>query len=57
MEGKAGKNRVDAVRGVSAGKSSFVNALLEDDVLTTKVRPTTTAVTILSYGEGKSRGA
>lgn len=35
----------------SAGKSSFINALLEKDVLTTKIRPTTAKVTILSYAE------
>lgn len=35
----------------SSGKSSFINALLGEDVLTTKIRPTTAAVTILSYTE------
>ena len=48
---KPGKIVLMLLGEFSAGKSSFINALLDDDVLTTKIRPTTASVTILSYGE------
>lgn len=37
----------------SSGKSSFINALLGEKVLATKIRPTTAAISRLTYGEKK----
>lgn len=51
-------NRLVAVFGAfSAGKSSLINALLEDDVLTVSPNPTTATVTELQYSaEGQGSG-
>lgn len=37
----------------SSGKSSFINALLKEDLLTTSILPETVAITLVSYGDEK----
>jgi small GTP-binding protein len=39
----------------NAGKSSFVNALLDDDLLPTGITPTTEAIEVIRYGEEINR--
>lgn len=48
---KPGKVILMLLGEFSAGKSSFINALLGEDILTTKIRATTAAVTVLSYSD------
>jgi small GTP-binding protein len=46
-----GKLKVIVIGEFNRGKSTFINALLGDNVLPTAVRPTTATINIVNYGE------